>query len=176
MMIQVDSDLCAGCGVCMQVCRVEAIHLLDQRVVIDAGSCTQCEACVNACPNGAIASIPIPFHNSPAMALATTQTGMIPASTKTVLPEVVHPNRSLAPVAGAALAFLGSEVAPRMLDLLITTLERRLARPETNVMTPLFPPSPSMARRGRGTRRQIRHRGGRAANGNQKKGGEDYAR
>jgi hypothetical protein len=95
------------------------------------------------------------------MALATTQTGMIPLTTKTGLQEAMQPNRSLAPVAGAALAFLGSEIAPRMLDLLITALERRIARPEMTCLTPISTLSQGTARRGGGTRKQIRYRGGR---------------
>jgi len=159
MTMQVNSELCSNCGVCVEACPVEAIHLVDTGAMFDDELCTQCEVCVDACPNGAITSISEPLHRSPALALATTQTGMMPVSTKTDLPATVHPNRSLAPVAGAALAFLGSEVAPRVLDLLITTLERRLVRQETD--NRISAPSPDMTWRGRGMRRQIRFRRGR---------------
>lgn len=166
MTIQVNSALCSSCGVCVEACPVEAIHLLDTGVMVEDELCVLCEACVDACPNGAIASIPEPLHRSPALALATTQTGMMTVPTKTVLPATMHPNRSLAPAARAALAFLGSEVAPRVLDLLFTTLERRLACPETTNMISVSAPSPDMTRRGRGARRQIRRRRGNMATGN----------
>jgi Fe-S-cluster-containing hydrogenase component 2 len=168
MVIQVNSELCSGCGSCVEVCPVGAVHLVDHRAVIDDELCTQCEACVDACPNEAVALISVPLHSSPAMALATTQTGMMPVPMKTVLPATVLSNRSLSPVAGAALAFLRSDLAPRVLDLLVTTLERRLARPETANMISVSTPLPDMTRRSRGTRRQIRYRGGRPVTGNWK--------
>jgi NAD-dependent dihydropyrimidine dehydrogenase PreA subunit len=168
MMVKISSDLCFGCGVCIETCPVGAIHLVDDVAVIDDELCSQCEACVDACPNGAITLISVPLPSPPAMTLAKTQTGITPISTKTSSPEVLHPNRSLAPVAGAALAFLGSEIAPRILDLLIATLERRLAQPEMTGKAPFSSPSRSITRRNEGTRKQIRYRGGRTVIGNLK--------
>jgi NAD-dependent dihydropyrimidine dehydrogenase PreA subunit len=168
MLIQVDSNLCAGCGLCLEVCPVNAIVLINQRAVIGMDTCTQCEACVDACPNGAITAVPIPFPATSNMALAVSQNGKYPVSTSTQFAplESMHSNRSLAPVAGAALAFLRSDLAPRMLDLLITTLERKLARPEPRLLPPISTPSRNMTSRGRGARKQIRYRGGSTANGN----------
>ncbi len=48
------SDQCIGCGTCAQdVCFVNAIHLADDRAVID-DTCRGCGRCVDVCPQGAI--------------------------------------------------------------------------------------------------------------------------
>ena len=55
--IEVDEDLCCGCGVCVAVCPYEA-RRLEQRdggkiAVIDELKCKRCGVCVSACPSGA---------------------------------------------------------------------------------------------------------------------------
>jgi len=50
----VDPARCTGCGLCVEVCPVEAIGLEDGRAVVDARVCAGCTACVQACPNEAI--------------------------------------------------------------------------------------------------------------------------
>lgn len=45
-----DRDKCDECGICMDVCRFEAIH----DFVIDPISCEGCGLCMHACPNEAI--------------------------------------------------------------------------------------------------------------------------
>lgn len=54
-------DLCDGCGICMSVCRVEAIRIVPdpartEKMIadIDATKCDGCGACVAACPSGAM--------------------------------------------------------------------------------------------------------------------------
>jgi len=160
MGIQVVSELCSCCGICVEACQVGAIRMGGLQAEIDEELCTQCEACVDACPNGAITSKFTPLYNPQTMALATTRSARMPVPTIRGRLESVGSNRSLAPVAGAALAFLGSEVAPRLIDLLINALERKFAQTATVKRDPLFTPSTNLDRRSKGTRRQIRYRGG----------------
>jgi len=54
MAARVDSEKCTGCGVCVDVCPLEAISLNDGMAVIDEDTCTDCSLCVNECPNDAI--------------------------------------------------------------------------------------------------------------------------
>ena len=46
-------EKCAGCGICTDVCPVNAIEI-NEHAVVDADTCTGCAACVSECPNEAI--------------------------------------------------------------------------------------------------------------------------
>jgi len=168
MVMRVDQELCAGCGVCAETCSNGAINLVDHRAVIDEVQCTQCQACVDACPNGAIAAVYEPIPPEPIAVRPVVETHIISASNATVLPEASTPVRSLAPLAGAALAFLGHEVAPRLVDVLVNTLERRLAQPTATVITPSRTSARVLTTQSLGTQRQARYRGGRIGTRNQK--------
>jgi ferredoxin len=168
MFIQVNQELCDGCGVCVEACPVGAIQLVDQRAVIDDALCTQCEACIDACPDGALTALSVPANSTPLVALPAAESSMIPAPIQTALSETEAPAHGLALLAGAALTFLGREVAPRLVDVLITALERRLARPTTTAIARVSTPSRSLAVKGRGERRQARFRGGCTGNRNLK--------
>lgn len=56
--IEVNKDLCSGCGVCVAVCPFDAIRLEKSDAslvaVIDDLKCKRCGLCVTACPTGAI--------------------------------------------------------------------------------------------------------------------------
>jgi ferredoxin len=166
MQLQVNSKLCCGCGSCINICSVGAIHMADHLAVMDHDLCVICESCLDACPNSAITMISLPVRRAPTLAQPAPQTVITPAVNPTGLPEIVSTKRSPSPVTGAAMAFLGSEVAVRLVDLVITALERRLVRSEMTVTSPLSAPSPSTRGGSAGIRRQIRYRGGRSANGN----------
>lgn len=157
---------CTGCGACVAACTAGAIRLTGSAVEIDAALCNKCGACVAACPTGAL----VETVTTAALAVTGPSGAQMPAVTAPVLavarpsgtqaPVVSAPAfRRLVPLAGATMAFLGREVAPRLLDLLITTLERRLDAPVSVSGT-----NPQVSRRvaepgGSGLRR--RHRGGR---------------
>jgi ferredoxin len=121
-MIYVDGEKCAGCGVCEDVCPVEAVRVSDGVARIDQDRCNECEACVEACPNEAILVVIEPAEEK-AISLYEKP-----------VPEVAlgEPRRTkVAPVVGAALAFLGREVAPRLVMYLLDTLDRQLSNQPT---------------------------------------------
>ena len=54
----VDKEKCTGCGLCVEVCSVEAISLGPQEELeIETEKCLECGACENECPNDAITVI-----------------------------------------------------------------------------------------------------------------------
>jgi len=55
MPAEIDSQKCTGCGVCVEVCPLEAISLNGGLAVVDGETCTECGLCVSECPNDAIA-------------------------------------------------------------------------------------------------------------------------
>jgi uncharacterized Fe-S center protein len=46
---RIEAALCSGCGVCLEICPVEAIHFASDHAEIDADLCTGCGQCVTAC-------------------------------------------------------------------------------------------------------------------------------
>ena len=54
MAVFIDKNLCRGCGICIDICPVEALTL-DIIPIVDAEKCTGCGECITACPFGAIA-------------------------------------------------------------------------------------------------------------------------
>jgi len=51
---QIDSDLCTGCGLCMEKCQMDAIKMADDIAEIIDGRCIGCGLCVSSCPEDAI--------------------------------------------------------------------------------------------------------------------------
>ncbi len=50
---------CLGLGTCVNVCNFDAIVIRDGIAIIDENKCTNCGACVKACPKNLIESVPI---------------------------------------------------------------------------------------------------------------------
>jgi heterodisulfide reductase subunit A-like polyferredoxin len=53
-MAQVNTDLCAACGTCVEFCQFAAISVADGLARIDASACMGCGVCVAHCPQEAI--------------------------------------------------------------------------------------------------------------------------
>jgi len=50
---------CLGLGTCVKVCDFDAIVIKDGIAIIDENKCTNCGACVKACPKNIIETVPI---------------------------------------------------------------------------------------------------------------------
>jgi len=52
--VQVDIELCTGCGAYVEACPVDAISVRDAKAQIDAEKCVECGVCEGECPTEAI--------------------------------------------------------------------------------------------------------------------------
>jgi electron transport complex protein RnfB len=46
---EIDPELCTGCGMCVQLCQLDAIAIPDEVAVVDLGRCIGCGNCVACC-------------------------------------------------------------------------------------------------------------------------------
>jgi len=53
-MLQIQRDLCVGCGICRNNCPQDAISIINRTAVIDIAKCNGCGICIDVCPRGAI--------------------------------------------------------------------------------------------------------------------------
>lgn len=153
MKIQINEDRCSGCGCCVEVCPSGAISLIDGVAAIDQLICTQCQACIGVCPSGAIAAVP--------------DTSMIvqPPVKLTQAAEARPVSTVSRPWLASALAFAGREILPRLVNVVLDTVEHRLSSTATTSITsPMSTSLRSPLLQGRGQRRQTRFRGGRNGN------------
>jgi len=60
-----DTDLCAGCGECADVCQFAAIAVDNGFACIDTAACMGCGVCVAHCPQEAISLLRDPAKGEP---------------------------------------------------------------------------------------------------------------
>jgi ferredoxin len=58
-------DTCQGCGVCVDRCQMEALHLEDEKAVLDADRCIGCGLCVSTCPTKTLSLVRKPEPEQP---------------------------------------------------------------------------------------------------------------
>jgi len=57
--VKIDEDLCSVCGICISLCKYEALSIDEKdkdnlKIVVDKIECRGCGLCMSACPSGAI--------------------------------------------------------------------------------------------------------------------------
>jgi len=50
----INSEICTGCGNCVEICPIEAIELINDIATINETKCSNCRLCVSECPLEAI--------------------------------------------------------------------------------------------------------------------------
>jgi len=50
----IDYSVCNHCGICLDYCRIDAIHNIEGKIEISETSCDGCQLCSRVCPLGAI--------------------------------------------------------------------------------------------------------------------------
>lgn len=53
MAVKINKEKCIGCGLCNNVCPVEAIEIKEGKAVVD-DKCIECGVCITQCPTCAI--------------------------------------------------------------------------------------------------------------------------
>lgn len=129
-MIRIDETRCNGCGLCAEACPTGAIRLVDGVARVERSLCRECEACLKACPQGAILSVREPEVLEPVPVRTLSPAPVRPA------PLATRPVGRLLPWVGAALAFVGREVIPRVAVALLDAWDRRQVRPAQVASSP----------------------------------------
>jgi formate hydrogenlyase subunit 6/NADH:ubiquinone oxidoreductase subunit I len=54
MSVFIEREKCKGCALCVPVCPVQAISMVDDKAIIDQKKCNACLRCIDECPTDAI--------------------------------------------------------------------------------------------------------------------------
>ncbi|MBL7162860.1 MAG: 4Fe-4S binding protein [Anaerolineales bacterium] len=122
-MVFIDEEKCTGCGECVDVCPTDAILLQNGKAFIDISFCEGCEVCMDSCSQGAIgygAVVPVPEKAFP-----------VPQGTIRNPPGSISLREAVLPVIGSILLWTGRELAPRLANLAVDYLDRRLQSTES---------------------------------------------
>jgi len=126
--IEIISDKCTGCGLCIKACPFDAVTVEDKLAVIDLDKCTLCGACVDACKFDAIV---IRKQVEPKSDLSVYKDVWIVAEQKdgviqSITYELLGEGRKLADQLGVNLCavFLGYQIRDKGMELVYRGADR----------------------------------------------------
>jgi NAD-dependent dihydropyrimidine dehydrogenase PreA subunit len=127
MNICLNTDMCMGCGLCVEACPPQAIHVMASKAVIEPKLCLVCGACIEACTLGAITLV------EPTALMRVAQVQVLTRAH--VVQNTPRGQRGLALWTRIAATLIEQQVVPRLMDAFIAALERRLAQPRPTPAT-----------------------------------------
>lgn len=126
-MIAIKFEDCNGCGDCVECCPTGALLLQNGKAWVDQNLCEGCEACVDSCPQSAI------IHQDAApIGVAVTRVPMETTLVRSPSIETrdVSIREALLPAVYSFLIWTGREIAPRLANLFVNYLDRRMQNPD----------------------------------------------
>jgi electron transfer flavoprotein alpha subunit len=69
-LLEIDREMCIGCGACVDACAFDALRLDEDEIAVVNDNCTACGACIDECP---VEALRLPGAESPAV--VTTDLG-----------------------------------------------------------------------------------------------------
>ena len=150
--IYVNDALCTGCCVCVDVCPNESIRIVNDLAHINQSLCQECESCLEACPEGAIVAVHDPVETEepvPVRSVVSSAPSAIEVTSPAAPPQA---SGGIRPWVEMALAFVGREIVPRVVDALSERDQ------PSRAMTRSPQERATQAREGGGRGRQIRRR------------------
>jgi NAD-dependent dihydropyrimidine dehydrogenase PreA subunit len=162
VLIAINTELCTGCGACVEVCPEGAIYLVDDKATADPALCRECELCVAACPVEAIRPVSQPKASAVAPARSMTPSSK-QETIRVDIQTTPEPLRAkVLPVMGAALAWAGRELVPRLTEYLLYRLDDKIVeqRVKGAGQRAQNGSRPRASDERGGGRRRRRHRGG----------------
>ena len=123
-MVYVNDTACNGCGVCSDICSTGALIFQNHRAYIDQELCQECEACVSICPQGAILCGEMNTISQEVIRVPS----VLPAQSdfQEKLSERIPIREVILPTISSILLWTGRELVPRLADLAIRHLDRRM--------------------------------------------------
>ena len=115
VLIKINELECKGCGICLDACPQGAIYLCDDVAGVDLERCDDCRKCIPQCPSNAISwvdeksEIIIPQ-------IRMEQVGAYPLQAERSVE--LKKRTSILLTAIAAIALIGKEIVPKVLDIL----------------------------------------------------------
>jgi ferredoxin len=62
---RIDSEICTGCGTCVESCQFKALSLVEETTIVDEDKCLGCGVCVSKCSQGALQLMADPSKGIP---------------------------------------------------------------------------------------------------------------